>query len=1096
MSKSKYVTLESADGFVFVVEREAAYVSGTLRGILESNSGFIEAESNHVKLPKITGLLLETVIDYFYFNLKYRDRTNVPSFDIRPDIALELLMIADYLDDQGLQMKITPKISVPLKGMADSDWVAPLKIYFSTTYGSADAYVDDINTLNQLRQNSRGAACDASGRAALFRYYKQLELLELRVPVNETSCRINFTWQDACSKSPTTQHSLAYEKASLLFNIAAVNSHIATESEDLKASYKAFQQSSGLYQFIFDKFLHAPSTDLTQETVKALSKLMLAQGQEAFVETLILNEASKPSLVSKLAKGTSKMYETAAELLQAIFTEKAWGQKAWHQYATIKSKYYQAVSHHLQSKACENSSKYGEAIAHLRVALAELQELATCVVPTAYAKFSDDIANLTKTVEEEVATLEKDNDYIYHNDIPNTSSIGEVSSMEAAKPIPYSEQIKEEESLFSEKELFKTAIPMAIHRQTSLYSEEKAKLLRAEDEKIEIADEEMASALEFLKLPGELRSIKEDLSGSSADILSLGHAQNIDPQVNDWASKVSASLPVETAISDLETQKRSVYKNVKEVEAILHTEEREYAENERQYKHKWTQAPSSVMNSGLYDDVTRIKGDLANSSKADELVFQSIQAQKKYLDILRAGPTNPKLLESFQATESPDSSSSGPSLLDLDTSPDSNLLGLIDDCESLIQMLNTLKKERQASFADFKQVVHEDDISTILVLNQRRPDAEENVFKEELSKFQPYITRFEQMKERQKDLLKQITLLWKQILESPAVQTKKKSRDNTSGKREALVEKYRAAYAAWKDFETGVQNGRQYYHRLSDFASSTLANAKDLVSNRREEAAKIGNSLEGSVAQNSQDLLREQLAKLSVASDQSSYGKQSYAPSYMQSYTPSTQAPPVQAPSAARSVVAPVQSSASQPSTPQATSGGSQWDLSLFDKPPVPPKPQQQQQQSSVPQYAQPYIPPQQQPQQQQQQQQNYASQQPQYTPPVHQYTPQQQPLQQQYTPQQQPLQQQYTPQYAPQQQPPQQQQYTPQYTPQQYGNPQQPQYQQQQYQQQQSYAPPVQGYAPQQQPQYGQQYPASGQKDYSSLPPPPPPPSNNYRRF
>lgn len=37
MGKSKFVTLESSDGFIFVVEREAALVSGTLRGILESN---------------------------------------------------------------------------------------------------------------------------------------------------------------------------------------------------------------------------------------------------------------------------------------------------------------------------------------------------------------------------------------------------------------------------------------------------------------------------------------------------------------------------------------------------------------------------------------------------------------------------------------------------------------------------------------------------------------------------------------------------------------------------------------------------------------------------------------------------------------------------------------------------------------------------------------------------------------------------------------------------------------------------------------------------------------------------------------------------
>lgn len=36
-TRSKYVTLESSDGFLFVVDREAALVSGTLRGILETS---------------------------------------------------------------------------------------------------------------------------------------------------------------------------------------------------------------------------------------------------------------------------------------------------------------------------------------------------------------------------------------------------------------------------------------------------------------------------------------------------------------------------------------------------------------------------------------------------------------------------------------------------------------------------------------------------------------------------------------------------------------------------------------------------------------------------------------------------------------------------------------------------------------------------------------------------------------------------------------------------------------------------------------------------------------------------------------------------
>jgi transcription elongation factor B subunit 1 len=38
------------------------------------------------------------VCDYLYFNLKYKDVTDVPEFDIPPEMALELLVAADYLD--------------------------------------------------------------------------------------------------------------------------------------------------------------------------------------------------------------------------------------------------------------------------------------------------------------------------------------------------------------------------------------------------------------------------------------------------------------------------------------------------------------------------------------------------------------------------------------------------------------------------------------------------------------------------------------------------------------------------------------------------------------------------------------------------------------------------------------------------------------------------------------------------------------------------------------------------------------------------------------------------------------------------------------
>ena len=87
-------------------------------------------------------------------------------------------------------------ISVPLKQTNEIDWVGPLKSYIRATYGDdPERYSEECGTLNRLRQDMRGAGRDsAAGRDLLYRYYGQLELLDLRFPVDENHIKISFTW--------------------------------------------------------------------------------------------------------------------------------------------------------------------------------------------------------------------------------------------------------------------------------------------------------------------------------------------------------------------------------------------------------------------------------------------------------------------------------------------------------------------------------------------------------------------------------------------------------------------------------------------------------------------------------------------------------------------------------------------------------------------------------------------------------------------------------------------------------------------------------------------------------------------------------------
>ena len=137
---------------------------------------------------------------------------------------------------------------------------------------------------------------------------------------------------DAFTHKPTSQYSIAYEKASIIFNISAVLScHAAHQNRHeevgLKTAYHSFQASAGMFTYINENFLHAPSQDLGRETVKCLINIMLAQAQEVFLEKQIV-DGKKVGLLAKLASQAAFLYTQAVEGAQenvasAVF-EKVW----------------------------------------------------------------------------------------------------------------------------------------------------------------------------------------------------------------------------------------------------------------------------------------------------------------------------------------------------------------------------------------------------------------------------------------------------------------------------------------------------------------------------------------------------------------------------------------------------------------------------------------------------------------------------------------------------------------------------------------------------------------------------------------------------
>lgn len=93
------VTLISREKDEFPISREAALVSPTLRTMLE---GPFKEKGGHIELSSIDSTVLKKVVEYLEYNLEYKgvdeEQEQIPEFEIPTEMALELLLAADYLN--------------------------------------------------------------------------------------------------------------------------------------------------------------------------------------------------------------------------------------------------------------------------------------------------------------------------------------------------------------------------------------------------------------------------------------------------------------------------------------------------------------------------------------------------------------------------------------------------------------------------------------------------------------------------------------------------------------------------------------------------------------------------------------------------------------------------------------------------------------------------------------------------------------------------------------------------------------------------------------------------------------------------------------
>jgi tyrosine-protein phosphatase non-receptor type 23 len=384
----------------------------------------------------------------------------------------------------------------------------------------------------------------------------------------------------------------------------------------------------------------------------------------------------------------------------------------------VKQKYFLSLAQYHHALADTTGEQVGHAISRLIIAEAAARE-AQRTIPylSTYSTTmpSDSIPILSDTVRSHLTIVtdaksaaQRDNDFIFHQLVPSEAQLPAIGKLSLAKPTNLTELYKPEEvGRIIGGDLFAKLIPMSVTQSASMYSEEKAKLLRAEQDKADVADGELVAALDHLQLPGSLKRFTE----SKEEVLT--ELRKPTPVAKDLAKEIAAGERSERTanlMGKLQSLRSKAKEGIANAIRQLDEESRECENMRAKYGANWTQSPSAGMTTSMRQELNGHNDTLSQAQNNDDLLEAQWLKYRSDIEILAAGEDGLPLREQFKIIGIAKAvTSTEGSLLDLVDEEGATEAGrvseLVRSVEKGLGGLNVIKRERQTTLKQLKDTV-------------------------------------------------------------------------------------------------------------------------------------------------------------------------------------------------------------------------------------------------------------------------------------------------------------------------------------------------------------------------------------------------------
>lgn len=454
-----------------------------------------------------------------------------------------------------------------------------------TSYQTASFFEAELNKIANLRSRISDPEPSQEKLQSLKQYWWCLHEIQKKFPEDQ----VEFTWFQPLSAKSKRQsaYSLRFEKLNILYNIGSLYSILALEANDgstqaLKTMCLYFQHSAGCFQEIITHLSDCREPVFDLNTGHALVYIMLSQAQECFWFKAI-QDAHKNSLISRLAQQVVEYYKESLKYARKSELIR----EDWCSHLESKINYFMAVAYYRNGLFLEEKKYFGAATKSLELALAHLKKGNLKPNP----KFMEKIEELLKEIQ-------RDNDFIYLQSVPEHLDPVKPALMVKASPLDYFIDST------TKMPLFKDLLPIWVMDACSAFNERQEVYVK-----------------EYVVEP--LLSLNKLLIQSVSKV-------DCPPDLKTITQEELESY--ELSLEDLKFNCKNIEAQLTEVEEILNEELESDAESRTKYGTiSWTIPSSSSVNSAYSEKLQKLKDYLNQGRKVDMETFLLFQTVDKKL---------------------------------------------------------------------------------------------------------------------------------------------------------------------------------------------------------------------------------------------------------------------------------------------------------------------------------------------------------------------------------------------------------------------------------------------------------------------------------